>query len=93
MDANVAALTCPQDAVGKAYNIGGGNNEVLARVFEMLRDITGMDPRLSYIEKQKGDVMHTFADISLAQKHLGFQPRTRLFQGLEREVAWLRTIL
>lgn len=92
VEANMAALTCGDDALGKALNIGGGNNEVLARVFEMLGEITGMEPVLKHIDKQKGDVLHTFADITLAEKHLGFEPRVTLREGLEREVEWLRSI-
>jgi UDP-glucose 4-epimerase len=91
--ANFAALTCGDDALGKAYNIGGGNNEVLKRVFEMLGEITGIEPKLKYIEKQKGDVLHTYADVTLARNYLGFESEVSLRTGLEREVEWLRTIL
>lgn len=91
--ANAAALECGDDALGKAFNIGGGNNEPLYKVFEMLAEITGIEPRLTYIEKQKGDVLHTYADITLARKLLGFAPEVPLRHGLEREVDWLRSIM
>jgi UDP-glucose 4-epimerase len=93
VNANAAALECGDQALGKAINIGGGNNEPLHKVFEMLAEITGVEPRLTYIEKQKGDVLHTYADITLARSLLGFAPEVPLRDGLEREADWLRAIL
>jgi UDP-glucuronate 4-epimerase len=40
---------------------------------------------------QPGDVERTFADISRAQRELGYAPLTTLRQGLASFVEWLRT--
>jgi dTDP-L-rhamnose 4-epimerase len=37
----------------------------------------------------KGDVMHTYADISLARRELGYAPRVALEEGLTREIDWI----
>jgi len=47
----------------------------------------GLDVR--YVETQKGDVMHTFADISVAARELGYAPGVAIETGIEREVEWI----
>ena len=39
-----------------------------------------------------GDVKQTYADITRAQKELGYKPKTQLQAGLERFVEWLREL-
>jgi UDP-glucuronate 4-epimerase len=39
---------------------------------------------------QPGDVHETYADITESQVDLGFQPATRIDEGLPRFVAWYR---
>jgi UDP-glucuronate 4-epimerase len=39
---------------------------------------------------QPGDVPQTFADISKARTLLGYQPKTRIEEGLHRFVEWFR---
>jgi nucleoside-diphosphate-sugar epimerase len=38
--------------------------------------------------KRKGDILHSHADISLAEKTLGFSPTTDLQDGLNQTIAW-----
>ena len=35
-----------------------------------------------------GDVMHTQADITKAQKDFGYEPTVRIWEGLERTATW-----
>jgi nucleoside-diphosphate-sugar epimerase len=45
-----------------------------------------------FVETQKGDVMHTLADVSLAARELGYAPKTTLETGLECEAAWVESL-
>jgi dTDP-L-rhamnose 4-epimerase len=38
-----------------------------------------------------GDIRHCFADISLARKQLGYEPRVRFSEGVKELVGWLRS--
>jgi UDP-glucuronate 4-epimerase len=40
--------------------------------------------------RQAGDVTHTFADLTLAQRELGYEPNTDFSIGIQRFVSWLR---
>ena len=35
-----------------------------------------------------GDIMHTRADISKAKEELGYEPKVRFWEGLEKTVKW-----
>jgi UDP-glucuronate 4-epimerase len=38
---------------------------------------------------QPGDVRQTFADITLARRDLGFDPKTGFFEGIRKYVEWV----
>lgn len=71
------------------FNIGGGSRVTLNSVIDLLGRVTGKTPDARYREAQKGDVMHTLADISLATRELGYVPHTGIEEGITREVEWL----
>ncbi|MBD2695072.1 NAD-dependent epimerase/dehydratase family protein [Anabaena catenula] len=89
--ANLAAATIPE-AVGEIFNIGGGSRVVLAEVLDTMEDIIGQPIKRNHIEKAMGDARHTAADVSKAQKILGYQPQVTLREGLRREWEWVKAL-
>lgn len=93
VEANVSALHAPDAALGRAFNIGGGSNIPLIDAIRLIGRIAGVEPRIQFIENQKGDVRHTHADISQAAQALGYKPSVNLEQGLEKEIEWIKSIM
>ncbi|MFN6559973.1 MAG: NAD-dependent epimerase/dehydratase family protein [Nostoc sp. ChiSLP01] len=89
--ANLAAAIAPE-AVGEIFNIGGGSRVVLAEVLDTIEEIVGKPIKRNYIEKAMGDARHTAADISKAQKLLGYQPQVSLTEGLTHEWQWIKSL-
>jgi nucleoside-diphosphate-sugar epimerase len=89
--ANLAAAIAPA-AVGEIFNIGGGSRVVLAEVLDTIEQIVGKPIKRKYIEKAMGDARHTAADISKAQKLLGYQPQVSLREGLTQEWEWIKSL-
>jgi UDP-glucose 4-epimerase len=54
----------------------------------MLGRIIGFSGPAKYAEPRMGDVRHSQADITLAQKHLGYSPEVGFEEGLKRTVEW-----
>jgi len=66
------------------FNIGGGSRVVLAEVIDTIEKVVGCPIRRNHIEIAIGDARHT-ADVSKAQKILGYQPQVSLVDGLSKE--------
>ena len=89
--ANLAAGKVPE-ALGEAFNIGGGSRVTLIELLEIMERVIGRSIRKNYIEKAKGDARHTSADITKAQKILGYSPQVSLAEGLTEEWKWIQSI-
>jgi UDP-glucose 4-epimerase len=86
--ANLAAAEVPE-AVGEAFNIGGGARVGLMEVIETMEKAIDRPVRREYVERAKGDARHTSADITKAREILGYQPQVSLLDGLRQEWAWM----
>ncbi len=89
--ANLKAATYTGDET--IFNIGGGSRISVNRVLDIIGKYADGDFDVQYQEMEKGDVKHTYADTSRARRELGFEPRFSLEEGLDREAAWIRSIL
>jgi UDP-glucuronate 4-epimerase len=72
-------------------NLGNSQPVKLADLVRMLECATGRKAILQWEAPQQGDVPLTWADISKAEKLLGYRPKTALEEGLKRFVAWYRS--
>jgi nucleoside-diphosphate-sugar epimerase len=87
VEATVAALGAPP---GETYNVGGGEP---ADVWDVLRRLEALAGRKAVVRQgpaRAGDQRHTFADTARIRRHLGWQPRTPLDEGLARQWDWQR---
>ncbi|TET32450.1 MAG: SDR family oxidoreductase [Planctomycetota bacterium] len=87
--ANLLATTAP-DAAGGVYNIGSGERRTLNELVEHLKKIIDTDSEAINAPPRPGDIMHSWADISLAKEKLGFEPLTGFVDGLEKTVNWYK---
>lgn len=71
------------------YNLGNSSPVTLSELIETIGAAIGKKPIVERHPAQPGDVRQTFADISLAQKELGFEPRTGVAEGIRQYVEWL----
>ena len=90
----VASNLAAMDYAGNAtvFNIGGGSRVTLNHVLDVMGNVLNRKLDVRYAETQKGDVMHTFADVSLAARELGYAPQTSLEDGLVREAEWVESL-
>tara|TARA_B110001450_G_C17561273_1_gene456839 strand:+ start:41 stop:982 length:942 start_codon:yes stop_codon:yes gene_type:complete len=73
------------------FNLGNSSPVSLQTFIETCEKVVGKQAIYTQIEQQLGDVPHTYADISSAQRELEYQPQISLEQGLTKTYAWLRT--
>jgi nucleoside-diphosphate-sugar epimerase len=88
--ATVAALEAPPHEV---YNVGGGETASVWDILRRLEGEIGCEARVRREPARPGDQRYTLADTTRIQRHLGWQPRVGLDEGLARQVAWQREAL
>lgn len=90
--ANLLACNAPADEVaGRIFNIASGQRVTLNETFQILKTLTAYSGDINYTSVRNGDVKHSLADLSLAEKHLGYKPIVHFEEGLRRTVEWYRT--
>jgi UDP-glucuronate 4-epimerase len=75
----------------EVFNLGASNPVSINDLGASLERITGRRATRQHLPSQPGDVPITWADISKAQRLLGFRPTMPFMEGLERFVAWYRS--
>jgi nucleoside-diphosphate-sugar epimerase len=90
--ANLLACKAPAEQVaGRVFNVATGRPTTLKDTFRILKKLTGYGGDPKYGSERTGDVKHSLADISKAEKHLGYKPGVDFEQGLKKTVEWYKT--
>ena len=77
--------------MGRVFNCATGRRITLNQTFEALKKLTGYLGAVKYVPERSGDIKHSLADITLAQKHLGYKVLVNFEEGLRRTVDWYKT--
>ena len=92
VSANLLACSAPAaECAGRMFNVATGQRATLNETVELLRPLTGYTGAVNYGPERGGDIKHSLADISLAQKQLGYKPLVSFEEGLRRTVGWYRS--
>jgi UDP-glucose 4-epimerase len=83
VSANLLAAQC-RDGIGEVFNVGQGSAHTLLDLANLLQDIFGMELRLLHTRGRPGDVRHTLADISEAERYLDYRPEVSFEDGIVR---------
>jgi UDP-glucose 4-epimerase len=82
VDACLRAMRC-KNCVGEMINVGSGMETTVNRLADALIELFGMrDIKPVYAEPKAGDVRRSCADLSNAERLLGYKAKTSLREGL-----------
>jgi UDP-N-acetylglucosamine 4-epimerase len=95
VQANILSALADKAADNRVYNIAYGDRTTLLELFNYLKKALEEHAKDRQIKPaihrafRKGDIPHSHADISLAQKYLGYAPTVRVGDGLKRTVEFI----
>ena len=89
VDETLRACEAP-GASGLVFNGGTGARTTLNQVLKLLEQITGKAVKPKYDAPRDGDIRDSQADVSLARKILGYEPRVLFEEGLKRTWDWYK---
>src|SRR6266568_4339930 len=92
VEANLLACRAPASQVaGGVFNIASGHRADLNQTFRLLKTLIGYTGDVKYAPERAGDVKHSLADITRAEKHLGYKAKVEFEAGLSRTIEWYRS--
>src|SRR5690606_6495978 len=91
VDGVLRAATADTDVSGEVINVATAHRISLNDLWTTLQRIVGTDIAPTYAEPRTGDVRDSLADISKAERLLGYRPIVDLEEGLRATVEWTRT--
>lgn len=89
VQANILAMESQAEGV---FNIASGHQITLNDLADRIMSIIGLEVKKVYERPRKGDIKDSLADISLAKRMLGYEPRFDLNSGLKETIAWFQKI-
>jgi nucleoside-diphosphate-sugar epimerase len=91
VEANLRACTAAA-APGHVLNVGSGQCHTLLELAATISEIVGRKLPPVLAEPRLGDVLHSLADIRLAESVLGYRPSVSFREGVERTVAYFASL-
>jgi nucleoside-diphosphate-sugar epimerase len=78
-------------ASGEVINVATGGRISLNQLFKVMRTLVGGTVEPEYVEVRSGDVKDSQADITKAERILGYTPIVSFEEGLKKTLEWYRT--
>lgn len=94
IDGVVKAIQWVQAGQGlyEIFNLGESRTVNLKEMVTTLEKEIGKKAKLKVLPMQPGDVQRTYADITKAQKILGYQPTTAFEDGIKQFIQWYKEV-
>ena len=91
-DIVAGVMACTRREFGfEVFNLGESQTVRIDHLIELLEKALGKPAVIDRQPAQPGDVPRTFADISKARAWLGYDPQTRIAEGIPRFIHWFRS--
>jgi UDP-glucuronate decarboxylase len=87
----IRMMAAPDDVVGP-INLGNPGEYTIKQLAEMTIELVGSKSELKYEPLPPDDPTRRQPDITLARKHLDWEPKIPLREGLQKTIDWFKTI-
>ncbi len=86
----VRAAVDYKSSMYEIFNLGESQTVELSHLIELIEESLGQKAIIDHQPMQPGDVPITYADISKAKKMLGYDPKTKIADGIPKFVEWFK---
>ena len=88
-EANWLAANAPAEVCdGTVVNIACHRATSLNQILSLLKELMNSDVEAEYTDPRAGDVRDSLADVSLARKAIGYEPKVYFEEGLRKAIDW-----
>jgi UDP-glucuronate decarboxylase len=85
-------MATPSDVTGP-INLGNPGEFTIRQLAELTIEMTGSKSKLTFVDLPQDDPKQRRPDITLAKKHLGWEPKVALKDGLKRTIDYFDKLL
>ena len=89
VEANLLAARAEQTK-GEVINVACGKAVTVNAIIDMINELLEKNIKPIYTAPRPGDVKHSLADITAAEKLISYKPTVLFKQGLEKSIDWYR---
>jgi len=93
VEVNLKACLANEEALGEVFNIAYGERIFLNDLYWKICKLLEVDIQPIYGPERPGDIKHSNADISKAEKILGYHPEYDVDRGLKEAIYWYKSNL
>jgi UDP-N-acetylglucosamine 4-epimerase len=93
IQANIlAAVSTNIESINTVYNIAFGQKNTLQKLYDLIHEMLALEnkPKIVYQDFRAGDIHHSLADITKANRLLGYSPIFSLQHGLQKLVEYYK---
>lgn len=76
--------------VYEIINLGNSSTVSLKEMISTIADAVGTEPKINQFSMQPGDVEKTYADVSKANRLIGYEPKVSFKEGIKNFVKWYK---
>jgi UDP-glucuronate decarboxylase len=91
IDGMMRMMNGPDTFIGPV-NIGNPGEFTMLELAQLVIEMTGSKAKIAHMTRPKDDPSQRRPDITLAKKHLGWEPKVPLKEGLSKTIDFFRTI-
>lgn len=88
VDANIAAMNSESDV----YNVGTSIGTNTQTLFEIIKEISNIDPGLDVLPPRKGEIKSIYLDISKSKNKLNWSPKIGIKEGMQITLDYFKSI-
>lgn len=88
VSANLLAAKASSSVSGRVINVATGRATTLLEAFAAIAKVIGYRGQPKFAPEREGDIKHSLADISLAERMLGYKVVADFEYGIEKTIAW-----
>lgn len=92
VEANLLASEAP-GAAGQVFNVANGRSTSLLELIDALNRLLGTNLAAEHLPPRPADIRDSMADIALARKILGYEPKVGFEEGLRRSIDYYRQLV
>jgi len=86
--ANILAAEHKGKLLGEKLNIANGETHSVIEVFEIIKDLMGVDLKKNHVAARLGDPRKSHASITKAGSILGYSTKVGFLEGMKKTAEW-----